>query len=69
MTEIDSQKPEAETRNSCWSLDEQRDKTMAKKDTRVVKPRIGHVKLLRKHQVERDRKKYHRPSAKRVEAY
>lgn len=37
------------------------------KDKRVVKPRIGHVGLLRTHRVERDRKKYHRPTAKRLE--
>ena len=35
------------------------------KDKRVVKPRIGHQSILRRHGVERDRTKYHRPSTKR----
>ncbi len=33
-------------------------------DTRVVKPRIGHVEALRMHRVERDERTYHRASAK-----
>ena len=42
-------------------------KKVKNKDTRLVKPRIGHVQALRTHRVERDRTKYHRPSSRRLE--
>jgi len=35
------------------------------KDTRTVKPRMGHLPILRKHTVERNATKYNRTAAKR----
>ena len=33
-------------------------------DTRIVKPRIGHLAALRRHSVERGTRDYHRASSK-----